>query len=423
MPVPAQVEPSWRPSPEAVESSVITQIRPVSLLAGANRVEFSLPKFPGHCIDLAQTKLGLEYKICNEDGSNIVTTPLKYVSTINSPLDTIFSQISISVNGEQISSCSNNHILSFFSNHLNYSAEYRRSILFTNRYYESTAGNEGNPKSKSFLALAALVKDSKKVKCVGFFPHPFFRTPKFLLPNTDVSLVLTQSKSDLFILSSMTEKLKVVLTDVYMLIRLIKIDAPLLHSINESMHKTPYIIPFKHTVVKTYTMGAGDTSFKVYNSFHGNLPSRVFCLQVATAAYLGSVSSSPLVFAHNDLKDFVVSYNSVSIPLQKVDFDMGTDQGISLYEHVNSVLGLNTSATTPGIAYDKYSSDFFYTCENLLSDCAISNTTLPFTPGSLSLSLEFSKALAANVTLIVIGEFAQSYVSIDKTGVVKMVEK
>jgi hypothetical protein len=406
-----------------VESSVITQIRPVSLLAGANRVEFSLPKFPGHCIDLAQTKLGLEYKLCNEDGSNIVVTPLKYVSTINSPLDTIFSQISISLNGELISSCSNNHILSFFSNHLNYSAEYRRSILFTNRYYESTAGNEGNPKSKSFLALAALVKDSKKVKCVGFFPHPFFKTPKFLLPNTDVSVVLTQSKSDLFILTSMTEKLKVVLTDVYMLVRLIKIDAPLMHSITESMQKTPYIIPFKHTVIKTYTMGAGETSFKVYNSFHGALPSRVFCLQIATAAYLGSISASPLVFSHNDLKDFAIFYNSVSLPLQKVDFEMGSDQGICLYEYINSVLGLNTNETTPGIAYDKFSSDFFFICCNLLSDCAASNTTLPFTPGSLSISLEFNKALVANTTLLVVGEFAQSHVSIDKSGAVKMIER
>lgn len=422
MPIPVQVDPGWRPPPESIESSVITQIRPVSLLAGSNRVEFSLPKYPGHCIDLASTKLGIEYKIVKEDGSNVVVGT-KFLSTINSPLDTIFSQINISVNGEQVTSCSNNHIASFFSNHLNYSAEYRRSILFTNRYYESTASNEGNPKAKSTLALAALVKDSKKVKCVGFFPHPFFKTPKYLLPNTDVSVTLTQTKSDLFILTDMTDKLKVVLTDVYMLVRLIKIDTNLLNNINDSLNKTPYIIPYKHTVVKTYTMPAAETSFKVYNAFHGPLPSRIFCLQIATSAYLGSISSSPLVFAHNELKEFSISYNAISIPLQKVDFQMGADDGICLYEHINSVLGLNTSQTTPGIAYDKFSTDFFFVGENLLSDCAISNSTLPFTPGTINISLEFNKALAANTTLVVVGEFAQSFVSIDKTGSVKMVER
>jgi hypothetical protein len=422
MPLPAQVDPGWRPPLDAVESSIITQIRPVSLLAGSNRVEFSLPKYPAHCIDLSSTKLGVEYKICKEDGSNVVTGT-KFMATINSPLDTIFSQINISVNAEQIINCSNNHIFSFFSNHLNYSEEYRRSILYTNRYYESTAGNEGNPKSKSTLALAALVKDSKKVKCVGFFPHPFFKTPKYLLPNTELAVTLTQTKSDLFILTDMTEKLKVVLTDVYMLMRLIKIDTAMLNSINESLHKVPYMIPFKNTVIKAYTMPAAETSFKVYNVFNGPLPSRIFCLQILTSAYLGSIASSPLVFAHNELKEFLVSYNGISIPLQKVDFQMGADDGVCLYDYINTMLGLNNSQITPGISYEKYSTDFFFIGVNLVNDCAASNSTLPFTPGTINISLEFNKALAANSTLLVIGEYSQSFVSIDKTGGVKVIER
>lgn len=421
--LPAPVDPSWRPPPEAVESSVVTHVRPITSLSGSNRVEFVLPKYPGHCIDLASTKLGIEYQIVKENGTSVTVGSGKYLANINSPLDTIFSQISIAVNNEQISNTSNNHILAFFSNHLNYSAEYRRSILYSNRYFESTAGNEGKSTSKSTLSMAALVKDSKKCKCIGPFPHSFFRTPKFLLPNTEVSVTMTQTNSDLFILSDLTDKLKVVLTDVFMQIRLIKIDTSIMNSINESLNKTPYIIPFKHTVVKSYTMPAAETSFKVYNVFNGALPSRIFCLQIPTASYLGSVITSPLVFVHNELKSYTISYNGISIPLQKVDFQMGADDGIQLYHHLNTVLGLNTNQTTPGITYEKFASDLFYIAENLLSDCSASNSTLPFTPGAINICLEFNKALTANTTLLVVGEFSQSYVSVDKSGAVKMIER
>lgn len=420
--LPSQVDPSWRPQPDLVENSVIVQIRPVSSLSGSNRVEFVLPKYPGHCIDLAATKLGIEYQIVKENGTTATVTAGKYLSNINSPLDTIFSQISIAVNGEMISNNSNNHILSFFSNNLNYSAEYRRSILYSNRYYEATAGNEGKSTSKSTQALAALVKDSKKCKCIGSFPHSFFKTPKLLLPNTEVAVTLTQINSDLFILSDLTDKLKVVLTDVFMQLRLIKIDEKIASSIHENLNKSPYIIPFKQTVVKTYTMPAAETGFKVYNAFNGALPSRIFCLQMPTASYLGSVQSCPLVFVHNELKSYSISYNGISIPLQKIDFEMPSD-GVQLYHHINTVLNLNTNQISPGITFEKYSSDFFFIAENLLSDCSVNNSTLPFTPGSINICLEFSKALTANSTLIIVGEYAQSFVSIDKSGSVKMVER
>lgn len=421
--LPPQINPQWRPNSDSAEMSLYTQIRPISLLSGNNRVEFIVPKYNEYCVDLSATRLAFSFQILKEDGTKVTEESGKVLSTINSMLDTMFSQISIKVNNEQISSCTNNHILSFFSKYINYTAEYRRSVLMSNRFMESAAGSEGKATGKSVQDLGELVKESKVCKCIGYMPHPFFATSKLLPPGVELNIALTQTNSDLFVVSDISAKVKVHLLDVYMLVRLIKPETNILNSIHEGIKKSPYIIPFKHTLVKSYTLPKGENSASIYSIFYGNLPSRVYCLQIPTAAYLGSVATSPLVFAHNKLKSYSFSYNGVSVPVQKVDFSLPGD-GIDLFEHVNNVLSFNKNQhAAPGITYSKFVNDLFFIVENFDSDCSVSNATLPYTPGSLSLSLDFAEALTEAVTLIVIGEFAQSCVQIDKNNAVKMIEK
>jgi hypothetical protein len=421
--LPPQINPHWRPNPASAEMSMITQIRPISLLSGNNRVEFIVPKYQEYCVDLAATKLAFSFNVTKEDGTKPKVDPGKHIGTINSMLDTMFSQISIKVNNEQITSCTNNHIVSFFSKYVNESAEYRRSVLASNRFFEAAAGTEGKMKGKSFQDLEALIKDSKICKCIGPLPHPFFSTPKLLPPGVELNIALTQTNSDLFLVGDITDKVKVNLTDVYLLVRLIKLESNILNSLNESLNKSAYIIPFNHTVVKSYTLPKGETSVSIYSLFYGNLPNRVYCLQVPTAAFLGTLATSPLVFVHNELKSYAFNFNGVNVPVQKVAFALA-DDAIDLFQHVNNVLGFNKDRRTcPGISFDKYVNDLFFIAENLDSDCSVSNATLPFTPGSLSLTLDFANALAENTTLVVIAEFSQSYVQIDKNGAVKMMEK
>jgi hypothetical protein len=421
--LPPQINPQWRPNPDSAEMSMVTQIRPISLLSGNNRVEFIVPKYNEYCVDLAATKLAFSFKVAKEDGTKPKVETGKHIGTINSMLDTMFSQISIKVNNEQITSCTNNHILAFFSKYMNYSAEYRRSVLASNRFFESAFSTEGKYAGIAFQALEELVKDAKTCKCIGTLPHPFFATPKLLPPGVELNIALTQSNSDLFLQGDISDKVKVHLTDVYLLVRLIKLESNILNSINESLNKSAYIIPFKHTVVKSYTLPKGETAVSLYSLFYGNLPSRVYCLQVPTAAFLGSLATTPLVFVNNELKSYAFNFNGVTVPVQKVSFTLPGD-GIDLFHHVNNVLGFNKDQhTCPGIPYDKYCNDLFFIAENLDSDCSVSNATLPFTPGSLSLSMDFNKPLSENTTLVVIAEFSQSYVQIDKNGAVKMVEK
>jgi hypothetical protein len=145
-------------------------------------------------------------------------------------------------------------------------------------------------------------------------------------------------------------------------------------------------------------------------------------LQIPTDAYIGSIKTTPYSFKHNKINDYRFIYNGTSLPLQKLKFQLPDDAQV-LFEHMNNVLKINVHPVTPSYFLAKYTKDGFFLAESLINDCSASQSTQPFVQGSLSLELAFSEVLSENMSLVLIGEFSRSYLSIDKSGAVKFVEQ
>lgn len=422
MSIPSQINPDYRTFGDIPEMSIVTQIRPISLISGKNQVQFVLPKMSEHAIDLRSTRLGIEFDVTKIDGTAVTVAAEKYLSTINSQLSSFFQQISISLNNEHVTTCTNNHILSFLMQHLNYTKDYRKSILYTGGYEEAGAGEEGDGASASSLALAVRIAKGRKNKLVGKIEHPFFKAQKLLPPNTELSLTLTQGSDDLFLMTDIADKCKVNLIDCYLLVRLIKLDNSLLNSFQEALNKSAYILPYKHTTIKTYNIAKGESGFSAFNIHYGVVPSRIICLMISTSSYLGSLKTTPLAFKGFNLNSHSLCYNGVNLPLIKVNYDAAGDC-TQLFEYINNELKLNENNITPLLEYNKFSKDFFILAQNLIDNTSVSNSTLPYTNGSVSIELKFSKSLTENVTLLILSEFGRAYVTIDKNSSVQLFEK
>jgi hypothetical protein len=422
MPLPPQIDPDFRAFSDHPEMAVVTQIRPISLISGKNQVQFVLPKMSDHAIDLSNTRLGIEFNVTKIDGTVATVAAEKYLSTINSQLSSFFQQISISLNNEHVTTCTNQHILSFLMQHLNYSKDYRKSILYTTGFEEAAGGEEGDSTGSSSIALASRIAKGKKNKLVGKIEHPFFKTQKLLPPNTELSLTLTQGSDDLFLMTDIEDKLKVNLIDCFLLVRLIKLEQSLLNAFQESLNKNAYILPYTHTTMKTYNMAKGESGFSAHNIHYGVIPSRIICLMVTTSSYLGTLKTTPLAFKGFNLNSHFLNYNGVNLPLIKINYDAAGDC-TQLFEYVNNELKLNESNVTPFLEYNKFSKDFFILAQSLIDNSSVSNSTLPYTTGSISIELKFSTALTENVTLLIVSEFGRAYVSIDKNNTIQVFEK
>jgi hypothetical protein len=108
--------------------------------------------------------------------------------------------------------------------------------------------------------------------------------------------------------------------------------------------------------------------------------------------------------------------------LIKINYDAAGDC-TQLFEYVNNELKLNESNVTPFLEYNKFSKDFFILAQSLIDNSSVSNSTLPYTTGSISIELKFSTALTENVTLLIVSEFGRAYVSIDKNNTIQVFEK
>lgn len=422
MHLPPQINPDYRMFDDTPEMAVTTQIRPISLISGKNQVQFIIPKYSEHVVDLKHTRLGIQFTVTKEDGSEITVPGGKYLSTINSQLSSFFQQISISINNEHVLTNTNNHILSFVMQHLNYSKDFRKSILFSAGFEEAVGGTEGDPTGSSLVALAARIENGRKNSLVGRIEHPFFMTQKLLPPNTELSLTLTQGSDELYLMTDIPDvKFKVNLLDCFLLVRLIKLETSLLNSFQEALNKTSYIMPFKHTTIKSYNIAKGEGSFAAHNIHYGVVPSRVICLMVDTNSYLGKLTSTPFAFKAFGLNSHLINYNGVNLPLIKIPYSSA--DYLQLYEYINNELKLNDNNITPFLEYSKFSNDFFILAQNLIDNTSVGNSTLPYTNGSISIELKFAPNLTENVTLLVLSEFSRAHISIGKNNSVQLNEK
>lgn len=421
MVLPAQIDPQARYHGDSPELSVITQIRPISMINGSNRLQFVIPRSTDMAIDLSATRLGVVFSVTKEDSTPFVVTPGKTVSTINDQLSSLFPYLNVSINSEQVVSCTNNHILSFLMRQFNHSAEYRKSVLFTVGYEEASAGEEGDPAGSSYQALAARIEKSRKNHVVGNLSHPFFASPKLFPPNTEISIALTMANSDLFLISALEDKLKINIHDCYLMIRMIKLETNILNAFQESLNKNAYIYPYKHTSLKIYQLSAGESSFTAHNVHYGNIPSRVIMCMIPTNALLGSLTTTPFKFVHNKLIDHKIYYNSVALPLTKINYEMDTE-ATELFEYVVNEMKLNSGTVTPGLTYSKYISDGFFLAQNLINNTSVSSNTVPYSAGNLSIELSFKTNLTDSTSLVVLSEYGKSFITIDKHGSVKTYE-
>ena len=137
-----------------------------------------------------------------------------------------------------------------------------------------------------------------------------------LLPNlVDVSLTLHQKKQPLPIdVSSGREAPRVVIDDITLHYRSVKLASSMASTIAETMRLQPLCYPVSHVVVKTFQIAANTTALDRESLSRGQLPKAVLVGVVETDAYIGTGSKSPFNFQHKSANQVCLYRESEMIP-------------------------------------------------------------------------------------------------------------
>lgn len=96
------------PNQVAVQKIYFSEIRPISSFDGETApLEFAVPGGGNEYIDLRRSRLYLKAKITKADGTAL--TPTEKTGIVNLPLQSLFSQIDVYMNGKCVSQNANNY--------------------------------------------------------------------------------------------------------------------------------------------------------------------------------------------------------------------------------------------------------------------------------------------------------------------------
>jgi len=424
--LPSVIDPSYVTTMNAMpsEDSYVIKYRPLSGAKGSNKIEFSSTRSPDCVIDLSATQLSISFKVLLADGKNVPAVipasegvEAQYLGTVSDMLGSYFTSMSVSLNNTLLYQNSHQNYLSYVVNLVNYSQDYRKSVLYGSGWGEYGADNVGSSEGAAFKTSASRISESRECHLIGKLNSPLFMQHKMAPCNVELGLSLIQSAPELFLITNLKSALKLELQSAELHVRYIRLKSSLLSPLQEALNKSAYKISFARTEVRSYTIPIGFSSFTQHNVHYGPIPSKLIAFMVPTKNYKGSFLTSPFKFSHANLNSFCFMYNNTEIPLNKISFNMKEGRAEELFDHVNRQLGVSTSpTTTPSFTYENFTQDFFMLAQLLNIDVTSSASTFPGTMGTLGISLGFQDNLTESITLVLISQFANSVISIAPDG-------
>jgi hypothetical protein len=301
-------------------------IRPSNAITNEGPYEFNIAPDNDHFIYLPLTRLHGKIDVHTKEddkpiGENVCC------GAVNLFTQSIFKQIEIELNGTPVNDLSTGTYAykSYIESLLSYGDDAKKTLLAQAMYLDDTLQHENSLKPTENLALA--LRSNQLIK--GFYftnliHADFFQMERYLLPNMHVKLCFIRN-ADSFSFITDTEKFKIVLSDLYLTIRKIKVRKDFHASILSNLQKEPALFPLTQSKIKTFLINSGTSSINLHNITTGIIPKSMIVGFVSSKGYNGAVNKNPFLFSSFNLSYLQLLVNSepfYSTPL-KPDFTTG----------------------------------------------------------------------------------------------------
>jgi hypothetical protein len=218
-------------------------------------------------------RLLLLIKLVKTDGSDIENTTPNTVGCVNNFLHSMFSSLSISLNGKTVTLHETNyHYKAYIEKLLNYSSDASSTHLISSFWYLYSPGelkeNTGYVKRSNHLS------NGKTLELYGRLQAYLFNFDKMLINGVYMSIKLTRAPDAFYLLApSDDNKLRIKILDATIFITQVELKPPLLLAHDNVLgmkRKAQY--PVTRTQIKSFTACSGAQQVSIDNAFHGPIP-------------------------------------------------------------------------------------------------------------------------------------------------------
>lgn len=401
----------------SIEGYNYRNYNPIGQIDNKTPIEFDIVNNSTDYIDLSEIYLTLKLKIVKDNDTTLI--PDDDVTLINFIATSAFRQLDFSIQQKNINS--------------SVGANFPYKCMF------DVLIEQGKHAQKTRLLLGGFSKDNAKVMDdfttaasanVGLTDknawtkdgtYKTFKTKIFsdlcqqdrFLPGGIPLNMKFYHSPDLFRLmyASTTGPYSIVFKEAKISIPYVKLNPGYLNAQSEILKKEVALLRFTKSVIKTYTIGQGDSTWSCENLFQDNIPHRLIVGLIDSRAYSGHSEKNPFNFQHFKSEYLNFEVNGQTIGSEILQPDFLNENYASCYSNLIGNIPWNQTEI-PNISYSDFGHGYALFVFNMIKK--VSNYDIPNFKGQTRLSLKFKDRLAQSISLIAYGSFS-SVMSIDES--------
>ena len=420
--IPAELEIFEKPCNQTAISASYEQVSyPKAALDNSSVIEFVSSGTDNSYRDLSTIRLCLTVAMMKSDGSKLTynDAATKDYGVINNVIHSLFTQCAVTLNDVLITpSSSNYHYKAYLETLLNYGSDAKNTHLTLRGFELDTAGktntsddtNLGFKERRSWFqtATATPATDSpleNEIHLTSPLHVDFFRNGKFLLNGVELKIKLTRSNDEFYLWGPAgTPKVKLVIKQASLVIRHFNISPKFLLGHDAGLRTGNAKYFYRRAEIKPFTISANQQSHTLNNISNGVIPTFLLFTMVPNANFVGTVTTNPFHFVHNDLSYFALYVKDKLVhttPLQPVFGGTGK-QFARAYETLFSGTNIHHSdrghMITPHMFANGYFMLTYLLSPDLTDDLQHKN---PVDRGEVRIELRFKNSLTHSITCLV----------------------
>ena len=377
-------------------------------------LEFVISGAGHQYIDLQNSRLYIKAKILKADGSKIPLVfkdtngsyvesnmnPEGFVSPVNLWLHSLFDQVDLLMQQEVVNS----------SNLYPY-----RSYLETLIYpYEPTLGEAELFYKDSFTSMDATKvligknfgldrrnlrgTTSQDIDMEGVLHLDICCQSRYILNGIDIGLKLWPSRDSFSLMSDIGE-CQVKITDAVLKVCKVEVAPSVLDTHNNIMkHNMTAKYPGERTHMKSFTIVPGLQSFNKEDIFLGEVPHKVVCGLVSSAAFNGDFKKNPFNFIHGYISEIGIKVDNKPVPEKPLKTKFG--------DHCNSANAFRALFDDhPDLNITRDEFEHGYTLFSFTTQKGKDQALNTLQKGNCGIEIKFSKVTEEAMTLVIMAKF------------------
>lgn len=390
--------------------------RPVSQITKGSPIQFTIQGTSSDYKDLRKMLLYTKVRILKPDGQPI--TPKDPVAFSNLPLQTIFKQIDLTLQQQNVSSGVGQHYAykAMIDTLIKYDLEPKITQKQAGLYFKDTAGymDSSQPLDAENSGLTErwrFTQDGEYVELLGPLFCDLAQQKRLLLNGVEVGLKLIPN-SDSFVLMTNAEgeagQYSYEIGEVILKLCHVRMNPGLLVSHAEKLKKTPALYPYMKSDLRSFSIATGSYTWTMDDIFQSMVPSRLIVALVSSQAYSGEFNKNPFNFQHFNANHIGFYVDGQPVPNQPFICNYKRKQYVDAYLSLFAAIGKMNEHEGNNISRDDFSGGYAIYVFDVSGRRGKDYLDL-VKKGQTRLCIRFDEAPKEAVTALVYGSFPSTF--------------